>query len=37
MPVNPVDMVAAGGAEVAQCSGFAISLAQQIAYLFGEG
>ena len=29
-------MVAAGGADVAQYVGFAINLAQQIAYLFGE-
>jgi hypothetical protein len=29
-------MVAAGGADVAQYFGFAINLAQQIAYLFGE-
>jgi len=29
-------MIAAGGADVAQYFGFAINLAQQIAYLFGE-
>jgi hypothetical protein len=33
---NPVVMIAAGGADVAQYFGFAINLAQQIAYLFGE-
>ena len=33
---NPAVMVAAGGADVAQYFGFAINLAQQIAYLFGE-
>lgn len=36
VPGNPVVMVAAGGADVAQYFGFAINLAQQIAYLFGE-
>lgn len=36
LPGNPVVMVAAGGADVAQYFGFAINLAQQIAYLFGE-
>lgn len=36
LPGNPVAMVAAGGADVAQYFGFAINLAQQIAYLFGE-
>lgn len=36
LPGNPVVMVAAGGADVAQFFGFAINLAQQIAYLFGE-
>ncbi|WP_114202006.1 hypothetical protein [Janibacter anophelis] len=36
IPGNPVIMVAAGGADVAQYFGFAINLAQQIAYLFGE-
>lgn len=36
IPGNPVVMVAAGGADVAQYFGFAINLAQQIAYLFGE-
>jgi hypothetical protein len=33
---NPVAMVAAGGADVVQYFGFAINVAQQIAYLFGE-
>ncbi|GHG44391.1 hypothetical protein GCM10011331_02820 [Flavimobilis marinus] len=33
---NPAIMLAAGGADVAQYFGFAINLAQQIAYLFGE-
>lgn len=36
LPGNPVVMVAAGSADVAQYFGFAINLAQQIAYLFGE-
>lgn len=36
LPANPALMVAAGGADVAQYFGFAINLAQQIAYLFGE-
>lgn len=36
LPANPLVMVAAGGADVAQYFGFAINLAQQIAYLFGE-
>lgn len=36
LPGNPVAMVAAGGADVAQYFGFAINLAQQLAYLFGE-
>jgi hypothetical protein len=36
LPGNPLVMVAAGGADVAQYFGFAINLAQQIAYLFGE-
>lgn len=36
LPGNPVVMVAAGGADIAQYFGFAINLAQQIAYLFGE-
>lgn len=36
LPTNPLVMVPAGGAEVAQYFGFAIHMAQQIAYLFGE-
>jgi hypothetical protein len=36
LPGNPIIMVAAGGADVAQYFGFAINMAQQIAYLFGE-
>lgn len=36
IPGNPVVMVAAGGADVAQYFGFALNLAQQIAFLFGE-
>ncbi|WP_409484429.1 hypothetical protein [Arsenicicoccus dermatophilus] len=36
IPGNPVAMVAAGGADVAQYFGFALVLAQQLAYLFGE-
>ncbi|MBM6404950.1 hypothetical protein JQN72_11925 [Phycicoccus sp. CSK15P-2] len=36
LPGNPALMVASGGADVAQYFGFAINLAQQIAYLFGE-
>lgn len=36
LPGNRVAMVAAGGADVAQYFGFAINLAQQLAYLFGE-
>src|SRR4051795_1823100 len=36
LPGNPAVMIAAGGADVAQYFGFAINLAQQIAYLFGE-
>ncbi|SEP68676.1 hypothetical protein [Microlunatus flavus] len=36
LPGNPAVMVAAGGADVVQYFGFAINLAQQIAYLFGE-
>ncbi|HIZ95261.1 MAG TPA: hypothetical protein H9803_00955, partial [Candidatus Ligilactobacillus excrementavium] len=33
---NPVAMVATGGADIAQYFGFAINMAQKIAYLFGE-
>lgn len=36
LPSNPVAMVALGGADVVQYFGFAINLAQQLAYLFGE-
>jgi hypothetical protein len=36
LPGNPAVMIAAGGADVAQYFGFAINLAQQLAYLFGE-
>lgn len=36
LPGNPALMIPAGGADVAQYFGFAINLAQQIAYLFGE-
>lgn len=36
LPSNPAVMIPAGGADVAQYFGFAINLAQQIAYLFGE-
>lgn len=36
LPTNPALMIPAGGADVVQYFGFAINLAQQIAYLFGE-
>ena len=36
LPGNPAVAVAAGGADVALYFGFAINLAQQLAYLFGE-
>lgn len=36
LPSNPVTMAFAGGADVVQYFGFALNLAQQIAYLFGE-
>lgn len=36
LPANPVIMVPAGGADVAQYFGFAVRTAQQIAYVFGE-
>jgi hypothetical protein len=36
LPSNPAVMIAAGGADVAMFFGFAINLAQQISYLFGE-
>ena len=36
LPANPFVMVPAAGADVAQYFGFALHMAQQIAYLFGE-
>lgn len=36
LPSNPVVKVAAGGADVVQYFGFAMNLAQKLAYLFGE-
>lgn len=36
LPSNIAVMLAAGGADVAQYFGFAINMAQKIAYLFGE-
>lgn len=36
LPGNPLIAVAAGGADVVQYFGFALNMAQQIAYLFGE-
>ncbi|MDI9520509.1 MAG: hypothetical protein QM308_05045 [Bacillota bacterium] len=36
LPSNPVTMVAAGGADVVQYFGFALNMAQQISYLFGD-
>jgi hypothetical protein len=36
LPGNPAVAIAAGGADLAQYFGFAINLAQQLAYLFGE-
>jgi hypothetical protein len=36
LPSNPALMVAAGGADVVQYFGFAINMAQKIAYLFGQ-
>ena len=36
LPSNPTIMLAAGGADAVQYFGFAINMAQQIAYLFGE-
>jgi hypothetical protein len=36
LPGNPAIAIPAGGADVAQYFGFAINLAQQLAYLFGE-
>ncbi|EHG14792.1 hypothetical protein HMPREF9682_00197 [Streptococcus intermedius F0395] len=36
LPSNPFTAVVAGGADIVQYMGFALNLAQQIAYLFGE-
>lgn len=36
LPSNPTIMVAAGGADVVQYFGFALNMAQQLAYLFGD-
>lgn len=36
IPANPLTAVMAGTADIAQYFGFALNLAQQIAYLFGE-
>ncbi len=36
LPSNPAVMIPAGGADVAQYFGFALNLAQQLAYLFDE-
>lgn len=36
LPSNPFTAVVAGGADIVQYIGFALNLAQQIAYLFGE-
>ncbi|URZ86522.1 hypothetical protein [Floricoccus penangensis] len=36
LPGSPITMVASGGADIVQYFGFAINMAQQIAYLFGE-
>jgi len=36
LPGNPLAAAALGGADVAQYFGFAMNLAQQLAYLFGE-
>jgi len=36
LPSNPLTMVAAGGADIVQYFGFALNMAQQIAYLFGD-
>lgn len=36
LPGNPAAAIALGGADVVQYFGFAINLAQQLAYLFGE-
>ena len=36
LPGNPVAMIAAGGADVVQYFGFALNMAQKLAYLFGD-
>lgn len=36
LPSNPALMVAAGGGDVAQYFGFALNMAQKLAYLFGD-
>lgn len=36
LPSNPAIMVAAGGVDVVQYFGFALNMAQQLAYLFGD-
>lgn len=36
LPSNPALAIAAGGADLTQYFGFALNLAQQLAYLFGE-
>ena len=36
LPGNPAAMAAAGGADVVQYFGFALNMAQQLAYLFGD-
>lgn len=36
LPGNPVAMVAVGGADVVQYFGFALNMAQKLAYLFGD-
>lgn len=36
LPGNPLAMVALGGADVVQYFGFALNMAQKIAYLYGE-
>ncbi|MCT3054837.1 hypothetical protein EFN57_05720 [Leuconostoc citreum] len=36
LPANPIIMAAVGGADVVQYFAFAINMAQQIAYIFGE-
>ncbi|WP_240539197.1 hypothetical protein [Bifidobacterium sp. SO1] len=36
LPSNPVTMVAAGGGDIVQYFGFALNMAQKLAYLFGD-